>query len=345
MYVGFTMDFRNVSGRPWREHWEDCLWLLVQSEAMGFDYVMVQEHFCTDDGYGPSVPVFLALLAERTSTIRIGSYLYVLPLHNAAVLAQETAVLDHLSDGRLDVSVGAGHRPLEYRVMGYSPKTRPSRMQEGLDVLRLAWTERPFSYHGRYYELDDVTVNPPPLQQPHPPLWVGATAPAAAHRAGRAGANLRSASVGGDFYGAYIAGLAEAGVDRESVRISKGVSITVTDENPQHVWDHHHDLYVERWDFYHRIRAEMGDPDLRRSESPSLERYRDAELIGDATAVTEALASMRDAEPVTDIVHLGPASGIDIRTEAYESLQQFAENVLPAVKSWPTVRPWNVVRH
>src|SRR5215469_651474 len=214
MDVGFTMDFRNLSGRPWREHWADCLWLLVQSEAMGFDYVMVQEHFCTHDGYGPSVPVFLTLLAERTSTIRIGSYAYVLPLHNAAMLAQETAVLDHLSNGRLDVTVGAGHRPLEYRLMGYSPKTRPSRMQEGLDVLRLAWTERPFSYHGRYYELDDVTVNPPPLQQPHPPLWVGATAPAAAHRAGRAGANLRSASVGGDFYGAYIAGLAEAGVDR-----------------------------------------------------------------------------------------------------------------------------------
>jgi alkanesulfonate monooxygenase SsuD/methylene tetrahydromethanopterin reductase-like flavin-dependent oxidoreductase (luciferase family) len=307
---------------------------------MGFDYITVQEHLATHDGYGPSVPIFVSLLAERTSTIRIGSSLYVLPLHNAVRLAQETAVLDHLSDGRLEVGVGAGHRLAEFQILGYSPKTRPSRMQEGLDVLRLAWTERPFSYHGDYYHFDDVMVNPPPLQQPHPPLWVGASAPAAARRAGLAGANLQSISIRADFYNAYFAGLAAAGVRREAARISKGVSITVTDQDPQVVWRRNRSQYFERWDFYRRVRAEMGDPDLQRSETPNGDAYRDAELIGDATAVTETLARMRDAQPFTDLVHLGPASGIDIKTEAYQSLKLFAEHVMPVVKGWRTVRAW-----
>src|SRR3954452_6401484 len=212
MHVGFTIDFRNPLGEPWKDLWEDRLWLFGEAEAMGFDYLLVQEHFFTRDGYAPSVPIFLTLLTERIKTARIGSYTYVLPLHNAAQLAQETAVLDHLSDGRLDVTVGAGHRALEYKAFGHSPKTRPSRMEEGLEVLKLAWTQRPFSYHGRYYDLDNLTVTPQPRQEPHPPLWVAATAPAAAERAGRFGANLHGASVEREFHDAYLRGLAAAGV-------------------------------------------------------------------------------------------------------------------------------------
>src|SRR4029079_17938283 len=80
MRVGFTMDFRNPRGESWRDFWDDRLWLMVEAEAMGFDYLMVQEHFFQKDGYAPSVPVFLTLLAERTHTARIGSAVYILPV-------------------------------------------------------------------------------------------------------------------------------------------------------------------------------------------------------------------------------------------------------------------------
>lgn len=211
MRVGFTIDFRNPRHEPWRDFWEDRLWLMVQAEAMGFDYLLVQEHFFCADGYAPSMPVFLTLLTERTRTARIGSYVYILPLHNAAQLAQETAVLDQVSGGRLDVTVGAGHNPAEYRAWGFSPKTRPSRMEEGLQVLKLAWTQRPFSYHGRYYDLENLEIAPEPLQKPHPPLWVAATTPAAAERAGRHGAHLHGASVDPAVHAAYLRGLQTAG--------------------------------------------------------------------------------------------------------------------------------------
>lgn len=300
---------------------------------MGFDCVLIQEHFFTHDGYGPSVPTFLALLAERTRTARIGSYTYVLPLHHAAQLAQETAVLDHLSGGRLDVCVGAGHRPLEYRAFGLSPKTRPSRMEEGLQVLKLAWTQRPFSFHGRYYDLDEITVMPEPLQQPHPPLWVAATSAAAAERAGRHGAHLHGASTDPEFYATYRRALQVAGHDSSRARISNGWSITVTREDPEKVWERNRDLYLERWDFYRVIRAEMGDPDIKYG-LPSADGYRHNELIGSADVVLERLRSFAASLPLTDIIHAGPASGIPIRSEAYASLKAFAEDVLPEIKRW-----------
>jgi alkanesulfonate monooxygenase SsuD/methylene tetrahydromethanopterin reductase-like flavin-dependent oxidoreductase (luciferase family) len=334
MRVAFTIDFRNTLGEPWKELWEDRLWLFQQAEAMGFDTLLVQEHLATRDGYAPSIPVFLALLAERTKRARIGSYTYVLPLHNAVRLAQETAVLDHLSDGRLDVCVGSGHRAFEYQLLGYSPKTRPSRMEEGLEVLKRAWTERPFSYHGRYHDLDDVCVTPEPRQQPHPPLWVAATAPPAAERAGRHGAHLHGAAVDAEFHAAYFRGLEAAGIDRSTMRISNPWSITVTDENPDTVWARHEQHYFDRWDFYRQIRTEMGDPDLDYGLAPTPEAYRDFELIGDADTVIGTLQPLVSSMPLTDLVHAGPAGGISIRDEYYATLKRFAEDVLPVVKGW-----------
>jgi alkanesulfonate monooxygenase SsuD/methylene tetrahydromethanopterin reductase-like flavin-dependent oxidoreductase (luciferase family) len=333
MQVGFTLDFRNTKKEPWREFWEDRLWLMIQAEAMGFDYLLVQEHFFLPDGYGPSVPIFLTLLAERTKKARIGSYTYVLPLHHAAQLAQETAILDHLCEGRLDVCVGAGHRAAEYEALGLSPKTRPSRMEEGLDVLKLAWTQRPFNYKGRYYDLKDIFVTPEPLQKPHPPLWVAATSVPAAERAGRYGAHLHGVSSDPAFYEAYFRALASAGIDKSKARISHPWSITVTDENPDDVWNRNKALYFERWDFYRLIRETMGDSILTYG-LPEPETYRGNELIGDASFVLDTLRGLANRLPLTDIVHSGPAGGISIREEAYPSLKRFAEKVLPELKRW-----------
>jgi alkanesulfonate monooxygenase SsuD/methylene tetrahydromethanopterin reductase-like flavin-dependent oxidoreductase (luciferase family) len=332
MKVGFTIDMRNPRGEPWREFWEDRLWLFTEAAAMGFDYLLVQEHWFTKDGYAPSATVFLTLLAERTRDVRIGSYIQVLPLHHAARVAQETAILDHLSGGRLDVAVGTGHRALEYVAFGMSPMTRPSRMEEGLEVLRLAWTQRPFSFHGKHYNLDGITVTPEPLQQPHPPLWVAATAPAAAGRAGRFGAHLHAASVDPELYAAYRRGLAAAGVDPATMRVSNPWSITVSDD-PGRVWERNKELYFDRWDFYRQIRLEMGDKDLGYGLPPGPDAYRDFELIAPADVVLDTVGGFARTLGLTDMVHSGPAGGIPIREEAYPDLKRFAEHVLPELKA------------
>ncbi|MCH2173754.1 LLM class flavin-dependent oxidoreductase [Myxococcota bacterium] len=339
MQVALTLDFRNAPERrrPWREFWEDNLWLLCEAEAMGFDSVLVQEHFFTEDGYAPSMPIFLALLAERTQKIRIGAYLYILPLHNPMQIAQETAVLDHLSGGRLDVTVGIGHRVAEYRAFGLDPRHRPSRMEEALEILRLAWSGKPFRFLGKHFEIGQgdapaVEIQPPPLQTPHPPLWVGATSSAAAARAGRHGLHLHGASVDPSVYDTYRQSLTDAGHDPSRFRVSNPLSITTTHENPEAVWARNSDHYHYRWDFYRKIRQEIGDPDLDYELAPRTDAYRENELIGDPQTVLETVLPLVDRLGLTDLVVFGPASGIDPRREGYESLRLFADEVLPVLK-------------
>lgn len=334
MEVGLTMNFRNVLNQPWREFWEDSLWIMTEAEAMGFDYLGIQEHFFMPDGYSPSVPVFLTLLAERTKSIRIGSYLYLLPLHHAAQVAQETAVLDHISEGRLDVAVGMGHRAFEYVAMGYSPKTRPSRMEEGLSVLKQAWTGEPFSFHGKYYDFDDMVVRPAPLQRPHPPLYVGGSTVAAAERAARHGAHFAAVTAEPHIYEAYLAGVEAAGGRREDARISTAWVVTTTYEDPEKVWQRNREHYIRRWSMYDQFKSEMGDPELEFGTQRTEEKYRQNELIGDPDTVLAMMEKFCKNLPLTRIVLGGVADGIPLRTEAYASLKLFAEKVLPTVKSW-----------
>jgi alkanesulfonate monooxygenase SsuD/methylene tetrahydromethanopterin reductase-like flavin-dependent oxidoreductase (luciferase family) len=345
LQVALTLDLRNAPERrrPWKEFWEDGLWLLAEAEAMGFDSVMVQQHFFQPDGYGPSMPVLLTLLAERTQRIRIGSYLYILPLYNPAALAQECSVLDHVSGGRLEVCVGLGHSLAEYAAFGIDRSGRGDRMDEALEVLKRAWTERPFTHHGRFYQLDDLEVRPEPLQQPHPPLWVGATTAAAAARAGRHGAHLAAASADPAVYQAHRDAWREAGHDPSAARLSNCLSITTTHEKPDAVWERNRELYFYRWDFYRRIREELGDPMLQIGTgeveenagpgAPSPESYRENELIGTPDEVFAALEPMSKALGTTDLVVNGPASGLDWRGEGYESVRLFAEEVLPRLKA------------
>jgi len=345
MNVSLTLDFRNdpANKRPWKEFWEDGLWLLCEAEAMGFHSVLVQEHFFQPDGYGPSIPVFLTQLAERTSRIRIGSYLHVLPLHHPAQLAQETAVLDHVSEGRLDVCVGLGHSLAEYEAFGVDRRGRGARMEEALEVLKLAWTQRPFDYPGRFYDLRGIEVRPEPFQRPHPPLWVGATTAPAAERAGRHGAFLAAASVEPEVHAAYREGWAKAGLDPSDLRVSNCFSITTTREDPEQVWQRNRERYFYRWDFYRRIREELGDPNLRvgsadpaapaPADLPSPESYRDNELIGDPDWVVETVAPLLTSLAVTELVVNGPASGLDWRGEGYESMKLFADEVMPRLQA------------
>lgn len=339
MRVGLTLDFRNPPQyrRPWREMWEDCLYLMTEAEQLGFDALYIQEHFFTDDGYGPSVPVFLAVLAERTSVVRLGSWIYILPLHNAVQVAQETAVLDHLSEGRLDVGMAVGHRLAEFRAFGVSEKTRPSRFVEGVEVLKKAWTERPFSYHGKYHNLDNVEVRPEPQQQPHPPIWIGATTPTAAERAGRLGANFHGGSTDPTAFEAYRRGLQSSGHDPQDFRVSLGMSVTTTTEDPEAVWRRNQPFYHYRWDFYRVIREEFGDPQLSVKTvdaQPDAQAYRENELIADPDTITSTLRSLHDNLGLTDLVIYGPHAGSDLRGEGLESLKLFAKEVLPVVHGW-----------
>ena len=190
--LGLMFSFRNPAAwrRPFTDVYRDELELIVHAEELGFDTIWLTEHHFADDGYSPSIVPLAAAIAARTERVRIGFNLLLLPLHNAVRVAEDIATLDVLSGGRIDVGVGQGYARHEFAGYGIDRSERLRRFVEGLDVLRGLWTEDTFTYHGEHYAIVEARLQPKPVQQPTPPLWIGATSPAAVRRAGRRGANL-----------------------------------------------------------------------------------------------------------------------------------------------------------
>ena len=166
--------------------------LLEHSEEVGFDSAWLNEHhFHAFGGMMPHPPVALAAVAARTSRIRLGTSIAILPLHNPVELAESYAMLDQISEGRLEFGVGRGYLKHDYDVMGVPWDEGHDRMFEGLQVILQAWQHQPFTFHGRFYNYDNASVWPVPVQQPHPPIWGAATRTADSFEwVGRHGFNL-----------------------------------------------------------------------------------------------------------------------------------------------------------
>ena len=142
------------------------------AEEVGFDSIWIAEHHSSRYGICPSLMPLLTHIAARTKKIRIGAGVSVLPFHNPIFLAEESAMLDVLSNGRLDFGVGRGSADYEYGNFNIDFDTRDVRTQEALDIILGLWNQSNFSYHGEFYQVNDLTIAPWPVQQPHPPVYL-----------------------------------------------------------------------------------------------------------------------------------------------------------------------------
>jgi len=164
---------------------------VLHAEKLGFHSVFVVEHHFTGVGQLSASLNFLSYLAGRTSRIRLGTAVVVLPWHNPALLAEQVATLDLVSDGRLDFGVGKGYRPPEFQGFAIPIEQATERFDECLVFLRKAWGAGDrFSHHGARWHFENIVIEPRPVQQPHPPLWMGAGSFESIRRAAREGFNL-----------------------------------------------------------------------------------------------------------------------------------------------------------
>ena len=139
-------------------------------EELGFDGIFFAEHYV--GGYAfPSPPVFAAAVAQRTKRIRLGTGVTLLPLSNPIRTAEEYAMLDVLSEGRLDFGVGRGVLKAEYELFDIDEAESQGRFHESLEIILQAWTQDTVSYEGKYYKIREVTSLPKPVQKPYPPIW------------------------------------------------------------------------------------------------------------------------------------------------------------------------------
>jgi alkanesulfonate monooxygenase SsuD/methylene tetrahydromethanopterin reductase-like flavin-dependent oxidoreductase (luciferase family) len=169
----------------------DYLDFNVEAEALGFHSSFSVEHHFSGWNQVSSTLMLLTGLAMRTTTLRLGTAVIVPPWHNPVLLAEEAATLDLLSKGRLDLGIGKGYRHSEFKGFQIAPEEAEARFEEAIEVMLRAWTTRErFSHKGRFWHFEDVVVEPPSAQRPHPPLWVAAGNPHTIKRAGARGFNL-----------------------------------------------------------------------------------------------------------------------------------------------------------
>ncbi len=162
-----------------------------EAEALGFHGVFVVEHHFTGHGQVSASMSVLAYLAARTTRIRLGTAVVVLPWHNPVLIAEQAATLDLLSSGRFDFGVGKGYRDSEFAGFCVPPAEATERFDEAMAVIRKAWSGAGrFSHHGKRWHFDDIVVEPAPKQRPHPPFWLGAGGEDSIRRAAGEGYNL-----------------------------------------------------------------------------------------------------------------------------------------------------------
>lgn len=163
----------------------DLVPLAEAAEAAGFDAFWVSEHHNFDGAYLPSPLIALAAAAAATTRITLGTGLVLGPLSHPLRLAEDAAVVDHLSGGRLVLGIGNGYAPREFAMFGVPMANRGVRLEETVAILRQAWRGEPFSFDGSVYRFENVRVQPACHQVGGIPIWIGAYAPAAIARAGR----------------------------------------------------------------------------------------------------------------------------------------------------------------
>lgn len=205
---GLWYDFRNPGAElSFEKLYRGCLDQIVWAESIGFNSVWLTEHHFIADGYSPSPLVLAAAIGERTKSMRIGTNLMLLTLADPLRLAEDASALAILTEGRFDLGVGLGYRQLEFDYFGRSVKQRPSLMEEGVAILRQAFTGEPVNHKGKRYEIEGLAIQPTAVKPPR--ILMGGMAPPAIERAARLGDGFLS--TGGIGHDEYVASLKENG--------------------------------------------------------------------------------------------------------------------------------------
>jgi alkanesulfonate monooxygenase SsuD/methylene tetrahydromethanopterin reductase-like flavin-dependent oxidoreductase (luciferase family) len=175
-------------GTPMGQGFHDFIDFNIEAEALGYHSTFLVEHHFTGWNQVSATLTLLTWLAARTTTLRLGTAVTVLPWHNPVLLAEQAATLDLLSEGRLDFGVGKGYRYNEFTGFAIPLDEADARFEEALAIITKAWTSgQRFSHHGRFWTFNDILVEPPTSQKPHPPFWMAAGTPSSIRRVAERG--------------------------------------------------------------------------------------------------------------------------------------------------------------
>jgi alkanesulfonate monooxygenase SsuD/methylene tetrahydromethanopterin reductase-like flavin-dependent oxidoreductase (luciferase family) len=211
-----VFDHLDRNALPLADFYALRLELIERYDRAGFYSYHLAEHHGTPLGMASSPSVFLSSVAQRTTRLRFGPLVYLLPLYHPIRLAEEIAMLDQLGRGRLDVGVGKGRSPIELESFGVDPAESEELFEEALEIVRRALTDGRVTFAGKYFAMTDVAIEMRSLQQPHPPLWYGIGSPGSVDLCVERGFNavtLAKPAVAAEIARTYLAAADRAGKD------------------------------------------------------------------------------------------------------------------------------------
>lgn len=327
MRVGIWTDMRNPPQwrRPWAALYGAALERIEHAEQLGLDAVWLTEHHFFEDGYLPQPLTFAAAIAARTTRMRIGTAILLAPLRPAVDIAEQAAIVDLISDGRLELGLGAGYRVPEFEAFGVDMKDRFTLLEDRAREVRRLW--------------DEGGIVPGPAQA-RPRIWIGANGDRGARIAGRLGEGLMwldpaKAAV-------YLQALRDAGHDESVARLSGSVNLIIA-ADPEAAWSRVAPHLVYQWETYARYGAEgsskAGALVVHEASTLSADDMRSAgpamlmpsfDVVTPEEAVRRMRAWLTDM-PVMDVYFWDSIAGMPDDLVA-EHLELLAREVAPAVR-------------
>ncbi|MEZ5599306.1 MAG: LLM class flavin-dependent oxidoreductase, partial [Pseudomonadales bacterium] len=304
---GLCYDFRNPpdAGIPHPVLYQQALEQIVWADRAGFDQIWFTEHHFVADGYLPSWIPVAAAAAARTSRVRFSTDICLLPFNHPVRLAEDLAVLDNLSGGRVEVGVGMGYAPHEFAGFGIPVPRRVSLMEEGIEVLQRCFAGETFSYHGKRYQLENVRITPGYVQAGGPPLWVAAMSAAGARRAAKYGTHFLPQGRKSASFDTWVAAVEAAGrrPAQHRVGIIRGILPTPDKDRD---WPRVRVAERYRMALYNRFFAESGEG-LGGDGEPVPQNW----IVGTVAECVQELTDFIRRFGITDIVSWGLPPGLD----------------------------------
>lgn len=325
--VGVAYDFRNPpdSGVTDQVLYAEVLEQVKWLDQLGADLVWFTEHHFVEDGYLPSWVPVAGAMASCTERVRFGTDICLMPFNHPIRLAEDLAVLDNLSGGRVEVGLGMGYAPHEFRGFGYPVSRRVSLMNEGIEVLQACFSGEQFSYSGKRYQFEDVRITPGFVQEGGPPLFVAAMSEAGAMRAAKYDTHFLPQGLRSKSFDPWVAELERTERRPSNYRVGIIRSVLVTDDRETD-WPAIRAAERYRMALYQRFFEESGEGLGERGE-PVPQSW----VVGDVAHCVDEMVRFVEEFGITDMVTMAVPPGL--RTSQMSgSLERLFRDVVPEVK-------------
>jgi probable F420-dependent oxidoreductase len=328
---GLWYDFRQQLpfAQPYESFYAECLEEIEEGERLGYSGVWLSEHHFVDDGYLPSPLVVASAIAARTSRIRIGTNVLLLPMHHPLRVAEDAAAVDLISGGRFTLGVGLGYVLHEFETLGFDRRYRPSLFEEDVEVIRRSWSEGRIGYSGKRWSFDDLPFEPRPGGEVQ--IYFGGYSEPAFDRAARMADGFLASSGRGDLgetYDTVRDRLVAHGRNPDDFPFTVSTTVFVH-EDADRAWE-----TVAPGIAYQRNRYAEWGTDPGKEQPPPVtpeELDRDRSFVGAPDEVAERLARLHSDAPYDHLCFWGRLPGVS-HEQALESMRLFAEEVAPKVR-------------